>query len=339
MKHPTRAVVLAVAAIAVLAAAAPAGAAANRAPRDPGLLAPTCCVEDTVRYSNHNDMTIWASSSDPDRDAVSYRFRVFLYGSPATLYDSGWHAGQPGWGFAAKVPASAPIRAGMTYLLMVRARDSHGAMSNEVPFSYSVFSNAGKASTQPASWYQQEFNLNDNRTTYNNGLTQAGNSYMRQKLYDLAMKDNSRCHNGELPSGLRSQMITRNVGFMSNVTLLGAAMNSLQTVWREIQVKEPVLSYVVQSSGSLCYRSNRPSGTSLSNHSWGTAIDVNYGGGAPETYRGNHNASMYLYRLWRFMHAAGWYWGGGFSNQDNMHFEASVNQLDYWLLLGVAHHG
>ena len=336
MNYRTRVCVLAAAAVAVLTASLPASAAANRAPRTPGLVAPTCCVDGNVRYSNHNDMLVWGSSSDPDGDAVSYRYKIFLFGSPAVLWDSGWKRGQPGWGYADRAPTSAPIRRGMTYVLTARARDSRGALSAEVAVPYAVFSNAAKASTQSASWYQQEYDLNNTRSTYNSGLTQANNSYMSQKLANLAMQPNDRCYNERLPAGLNSQMITRDVGLLRSMRLLGPAMNSLQTVWREIIVKEPVLAYLVQSSGSLCYRSNRPSGTAISNHSWGTAIDVNYGGGSPEFRRGNSNASMYLYRLWRYMHAAGWYWGGGFSSQDNMHFEASVNQLDYWLFLGIA---
>ena len=313
--------------------------AANRAPSAPGLLSPTCCVDGNVRYSNHNDMTIWGSSTDPDGNSIAYRYKIFLFGSPAVLYNSGWHTGQPGWGFVAKVPESAPIRAGLTYVLTAQARDSHGALSAEVPFAYSVFSNRARQPTESADWYRQRVDLGTDRARFNNGLAQANNSYMASKLYNLALKPNDKCYNGDLPAGLRSQMITRDVGGLRNTTMLGAVMNSLQTVWREIEVKEPVLAFVVQSSGSLCYRSNRPAGTSVSNHSWGSAIDVNYGGGAPESSLSGGDASMYLYRLQAYFHNAGWYWGGGFSNQDNMHFEASQNLLDYALFLGILHHG
>jgi len=313
--------------------------AANRAPSAPGLLSPTCCVDGSIRYSNHNDMTIWGSSTDPDRDAISYRYKVSLYGSPAVLYDSGWHAGQPGWGFLSKVPESAPIRMGMTYLLQAQARDSHGKTSGVTAVNWSVFSNRAKQPTQSADWYRQKVDLGADRSIYNNGLAQASNSYMASKLYNLALKPNDKCYNGDLPPGLTSQMITRDVGLLKNTRMLGAVMNSLQTVWREVEVKEPVLAYVVQSSGSLCYRSNRPCGCAVSNHSWGSAIDVNYGGGPPESSLPGGDASMYLYRLQAYFHNAGWYWGAGFSNQDNMHFEASANLLDYALFLGVLHHG
>lgn len=67
----------------------------------------------------------------------------------------------------------------------------------------------------------------------------------------------------------------------------------------------------------------RGSRTTLSNHSWGTAFDINYAWnclGALPALRGEKGSVRELVPI---AHRHGFYWGGHFSRRDGMHFEVA----------------
>ncbi|KAK1868435.1 hypothetical protein I4F81_010922 [Pyropia yezoensis] len=70
-----------------------------------------------------------------------------------------------------------------------------------------------------------------------------------------------------------------------------------------------------------------------SNHSWGTAIDIQVAGrtdamGDDAVYAG-------LAALYPHFEAEGWYWGAGFRREDAMHFEVSDERVREWAAAGL----
>lgn len=85
-----------------------------------------------------------------------------------------------------------------------------------------------------------------------------------------------------------------------------------------------LLHLIISWAGSFNARFIRGSKTSLSNHSWATAFDIN----APENWLGQQPAAIgkkgSLLQLVEIAHQFGFYWGGHFQRLDGMHFELAV---------------
>src|SRR5712691_13388414 len=79
------------------------------------------------------------------------------------------------------------------------------------------------------------------------------------------------------------------------VTGLAPAVSSLREVMAEIRQAEPDVFAGLGSSGMLCARLVRGSATAISNHSWGTAIDLNLNGVLDA--RGNNRVQEGLARI------------------------------------------
>jgi hypothetical protein len=137
-------------------------------------------------------------------------------------------------------------------------------------------------------------------------------------LLGLPRKDaDQRCRPVTLPE-LRERMVTADVGPF-RVTGLDVAVESLTRVMNQVHEHEPDLFHRLGTAGMLCCRYVRGSTRRLSNHSWGTAIDLSISGqlnsvGAETVQRG-------LLKLYYHFHKEGWYWGAGFRRRDAMHFE------------------
>jgi hypothetical protein len=86
---------------------------------------------------------------------------------------------------------------------------------------------------------------------------------------------------------------------------------------REAGLDREILSF----NGGWSPRFKRGSRTRLSNHAWGTAIDLN----APQNRRGTIPAwpdeKGTVFKIVPIAHAHGIYWGGHFPTEDGMHFE------------------
>jgi len=118
---------------------------------------------------------------------------------------------------------------------------------------------------------------------------------------------------------LNAQMITAGVGPFQ-VSGWKPAVISLRAVMGEVKAHDPGLYAVVRSAGMLCCRAVRGSQSNYSNHSWGTAIDLEIESqldqlGAKMCQRG-------ILELYPYFHAHGWFWAAGYTGRkDPMHFE------------------
>jgi hypothetical protein len=72
----------------------------------------------------------------------------------------------------------------------------------------------------------------------------------------------------------------------------------------------------------------RGSTSSISNHSWGTAIDLTVNKLLDQ--RGDGKVQYALAVIAPIFNRHGWYWGAAFRTEDAMHFEASKSLIDAW---------
>lgn len=92
---------------------------------------------------------------------------------------------------------------------------------------------------------------------------------------------------------------------------------ALWKAWEDAGLLPLVLSY----EGAYVPRLIRGSTSSLSNHAYGSAFDINYFWnqlGATPARRGTKGS---VHELVRLAHEHGFYWGGNFTRLDGMHFE------------------
>jgi len=98
------------------------------------------------------------------------------------------------------------------------------------------------------------------------------------------------------------------------------AQEQLKGFWSEIE-KKKLLDRVLTYSGAFYPRYVRGSKTNLSNHSWGTAFDINVkwnGLGRKAASVGDYGCVLELVPI---ANDFGFYWGGHFRRKDGMHFE------------------
>jgi len=100
-------------------------------------------------------------------------------------------------------------------------------------------------------------------------------------------------------------------------------VESLHRVFERIKNKD--VYEAVGTAGMLCCRLVRGSRRSVSNHSWGTAVDLTFPhyltGENVVDPRGDGLVQRGCLDVYWAFHAEGWYWGAGFSREDAMHFE------------------
>lgn len=116
-------------------------------------------------------------------------------------------------------------------------------------------------------------------------------------------------------------------------TGLRPAVAALQAILDEVRVKHPDIHARLGTAGMLCCRLVRGSTSVISNHSWGTAIDLKIDGKLD--VRGNGLAQRGLLVISRIFNRHGWYWGAAFPTEDAMHFEASDQLIRKWAASGV----
>jgi hypothetical protein len=126
---------------------------------------------------------------------------------------------------------------------------------------------------------------------------------------------------------LKALIVRRDVGPF-RVTGLEPAVEGLRTIFAEIQQQEPEVYAGLGTAGMLCARLVRGSTTSISNHSWGTAIDLTLDGVLDR--RGDNKVQIGLTRIAPIFNHHDWFWGAGFRTEDAMHFEASDELVRSW---------
>lgn len=163
----------------------------------------------------------------------------------------------------------------------------------------------------------------------NQGLTAVSNAYMLSALGSPLLDGgySSLCQVPTLPR-LRRHLVTDTVGPF-RVTGLVPAVLSLKAVMADIQAEQPAAYAALGTAGMLCCRLVRGSDTAISNHSWGTAIDLTLNG-VLDAY-GDDRVQHGLTLIAPIFNRHGWYWGAAFSKEDGMHFEGSRALVEQWL--------
>ncbi|MEO8279574.1 MAG: M15 family metallopeptidase, partial [Ideonella sp.] len=161
-------------------------------------------------------------------------------------------------------------------------------------------------------------------SSINIGLESAGNDFMLLKLGQPRDAGYSTLCQPPTHARLRRNFVTDTVGPF-RVTGLVPAVLSLKDVMNDIHAEQPAVYRALGSAGMLCCRLVRGSTTSISNHSWGTAIDLTING-VLDVY-GNDTVQHGLTLIAPIFNRHGWYWGAGFRTEDGMHFECSKDLL------------
>jgi hypothetical protein len=128
---------------------------------------------------------------------------------------------------------------------------------------------------------------------------------------------------------LKRRILTQSVGPF-RVTGLDVAVASLARVMAAVKRHDPAAHALIGTAGMLCARFVRGSKKTVSNHAWGTAIDLTFGDEVDE--RGDGKCQLGLLRVYRHFHAEGWYWGAGFPRGDAMHFELAEETVRKWVV-------
>jgi hypothetical protein len=130
---------------------------------------------------------------------------------------------------------------------------------------------------------------------------------------------------------LVKNMITAHVGGESygfNVTGLRQAVESFDRILEHIALNKPELAKRISTAGMFCCRAVRGSTVNFSNHSFGTAIDLKIDGVLDKP--GDGFCLPELANIAQIAGQYGWSWGGWFSNEDAMHFEAGEALVKQW---------
>lgn len=160
----------------------------------------------------------------------------------------------------------------------------------------------------------------------NPGLRAVSNAYMLAQLGRPRESFDQTCRPPTLPR-LRRNIVRDDVGPFTVVGLVPAVL-SLKAVLIDIQREQPAVYRVLGTAGMLCCRLVRGSSSSISNHSWGTAIDLTLAGELD--VHGNERVQLGLTLIAPIFNRHGWYWGAAFRTEDGMHFEASRGLIEQW---------
>lgn len=160
----------------------------------------------------------------------------------------------------------------------------------------------------------------------NAGLVAVSNGYMKQKFGNPRESYTQDCA-PMTNQALKKHVVNRSVGPFK-VTGLSFAVDSLATVFADVKAADPALYNALGTAGMLCCRLQRGSRSAISNHSWGTAIDLTLDGVLDP--RGDGKVQFGLTLLVPYFNRKGWYWGAAFRTEDAMHFEASRSLTDAW---------
>lgn len=119
-------------------------------------------------------------------------------------------------------------------------------------------------------------------------------------------------------------VVTTDVGPF-RVTGLRPAVESLAAIFLEVRRLHPDLHPRLGTAGMMCCRNVRGSSRSISNHAWGTAIDMKIDGELVPRKARHVNLGLQL--LAPIFNRHGWYWGATFSTPDPHHFECGADLL------------
>ncbi|MBU3031513.1 M15 family metallopeptidase [Paracoccus marinaquae] len=164
------------------------------------------------------------------------------------------------------------------------------------------------------------------KARFNMGITQPGNRVMLEVLGPPRDNYSTECQSVTQPR-LKSLLETRQIGPI-RVTMVKPALDSLGRILAELQQSEPDIYNALGTAGAMCARLIRGSRTAVSNHSWGTAIDLKLEGQLDGFADGGTQFGLLL--LAELFNKEGWFWGATYSREDSMHFEVGVETMRKW---------
>ena len=168
------------------------------------------------------------------------------------------------------------------------------------------------------------------RARYNRGLTQPRNAVMLEILGRPRESFTTDCAPVTNPR-LQGLLETREIGPI-RVTMVRPALDSLARILARLEVDEPEVYAALGTAGALCARLIRGASTAISNHSWGTAIDVKLEDELDGFGDGGTQFGLLL--LAELFNEEGWFWGATYTREDSMHFEVSEETLRQWAAEG-----
>jgi hypothetical protein len=169
-----------------------------------------------------------------------------------------------------------------------------------------------------------------NPAMFNRGITQPRNSVMLEVLGRPRQNLSQDCKSITNPD-IKPLLETRQVGPI-RVTLIRPAMESLERIMAKLEATEPDIYAAVGTAGAICVRFVRGSNRSISNHSWGTAIDIKLEGKLDGFGDGGTQFGLIL--LAELFNEEGWFWGATYTREDSMHFEVGEETLRKWASQG-----
>lgn len=208
---------------------------------------------------------------------------------------------------------------------VAQLRDSLSLVANRSEPVVAADPPAGEAFDEPPSEALTE-EVRLARARFNKGVTQPKNRVMLELLGPPRESYSTACQPVTAPR-LKALLETRTVGPMT-VSMIRPALDSLARVLERFRQSDPDIHAKVGTAGALCARFVRGSTSSISNHSWGTAIDLTLEGVLDPFADGGTQAGL-LY-LAEYFNDEGWYWGAAYNREDSMHFEVGEETLRRW---------
>lgn len=164
----------------------------------------------------------------------------------------------------------------------------------------------------------------------NRGLSGAGNALMLDTFGAPRHAYGGDCR-PVTNAALKARIVTGAVGPF-RATGFDLAVASLAAIMVDIKVAEPEVYAALGSAGMLCARLVRGSVSAISNHSWGTAIDLTLKGDLDT--RGDGKVQHGLTLIAPIFNRHKWFWGATFRTEDAMHFEVSRELIGDWSAAG-----
>ena len=168
------------------------------------------------------------------------------------------------------------------------------------------------------------------RARFNVGITQPNNQVMLEILGRPRENFSDVCQT-VTNARIKALLDVRDFGNF-RVTMIRPALNSLGRILVRLRESEPDIYEELGTAGALCARNIRGSATAISNHSWGTAIDLKLEGKLDGFADGGTQFGLLI--LAEYFNDEGWFWGATYSREDSMHFEVGVETLRSWLKEG-----
>lgn len=161
----------------------------------------------------------------------------------------------------------------------------------------------------------------------NRGLEHPTNAFMEAHLFGKPRETFSQEDQDVTNPKLKKHIGYENVGRFS-VPGLRPALASLKSIMADIKAEQPEVYAILGHSGMLVCRYVRGSSKFISNHSWGTAIDLKLN--KIRDKRGDNRVQYGLTLIAPIFNRHEWCWGSDFNNEDAMHFEASKSLILAW---------